>query len=140
VLNSGNAIFIAASGAKNLAQQIEAAMQQRTGVQSRVQVVPLDRLDTVIGENALLDRMTDAARMTVAFIGGSTTARSVPLPDARSIAPDVLQAGRYAVYHWAPNGQSGSRIPPAYWRAFGDAVTSRNWRTVLRLQEIAGRD
>jgi uncharacterized protein (DUF1697 family) len=137
VLNSGNVIFRAGARLRGeTSQRIEAALRARTGVSARVHLLSAADLDDIIRDNTLLRHMTDPSRLVVHFVFGRSP-KQVALPDPEEIAPDVLHAGKRVVYQWAPNGQSGSRVPPAYWQSFGDQVTSRNWRTVLRLRELA---
>jgi len=52
-------------------------------------------------------------------------------------APEVLAVGARVAYLWCPAGVLASRLPEAIGRALGDAVTTRNWATVLKLHALA---
>jgi len=137
VLQSGNVVFTASRVMSAAAvERLEAAVHDRTGVHSRIVVLAAPVVRRVVDENPLLEMMSDASRMLVALPRAGFDPRGVRQPAAREIAPDVLSVSANAVYHWAPNGQTESRVPETYWRAFGDTITRRNWRTLTRLLEL----
>ena len=137
VLNSGNVVFRGPARLQpDASARIEHALRSRTGVSARVHLLSASELEAVVTDNPLLDVMSDPSRLFVHFLFGRQP-KAVTLPAASDIEPDVLRAGRRALYQWAPNGLTGSRMAPGFWRSLGDDVTTRNWRTVLRLQTIA---
>ncbi|MFL7807120.1 MAG: hypothetical protein AB8I80_00745, partial [Anaerolineae bacterium] len=51
--------------------------------------------------------------------------------------PEALALGTRVAYLWCPDGVRASRLTGAVDRALGDAVTTRNWATVRKLQALA---
>ena len=137
VINSGNVVFSARTRltAKAVAS-LEDGLHESTGVRSRCLVLDRNELQSIIDGNALLPYMTDESRMMVTLMFPGIDARSVPAPEAASIAPDKLHATQRAVYTWLPDGLIQSRIPAGYWRGFKDSTTQRNWRTLTKLLAI----
>ena len=52
--------------------------------------------------------------------------------------PEAIALGAGAAYLWCPDGVIESKLAPAFARATGDAATSRNWSTVLKLRDAIG--
>lgn len=140
VLNSGNVLFGAARGdPAALAAALEAAIAARCGFTSRVVVVTAAELATIVVENPLLEVATNPSRLLVAFV-----AQPAALAAARPLlretwTPDALAVGRHAAYLWCADGVIDSRLAQAFGRQVGEAATTRNWTTVLKLQAAAAR-
>lgn len=49
--------------------------------------------------------------------------------------PEAIALGSRAAYLWCPDGIIQSKLLKAFSRATGDAATTRNWATVLKLQQ-----
>lgn len=138
LLNSGNAVF-GAQGADPgpIARAIEAAIQQRFGFAVPVVVHTAQDLERIIAENPLPQAAQEPSRFLVAFaISGATLKKARPLL-AQPWAPESLAVGSRAAYLWCPGGILESKLLAAFTRATADAVTTRNWATVLKLQAAA---
>jgi uncharacterized protein (DUF1697 family) len=137
VLNSGNVVFgspehapAAAAGA------IEEALVQRLGVASRVTVLSAQELGVVLDGNPLVAQSTDHARL-VAFILSGPEQRKLLEPLAgQDWAPGALAIGERAAYIWCPTGVLDSAAATAVAKLLGDASTSRNWNTLLKLHGL----
>ena len=134
LLNSGNVMFRATRPrTAGLASSIEAGIFGTFGISARVVVVTASDLTTIIDENPLRAVASDPARYMVAFVAGPAT-----LAKAKSLLPEVWQPeafsiGKKAAYLWCANGVVDSKLAKALGRVVGDAVTTRNWATVLKL-------
>jgi uncharacterized protein (DUF1697 family) len=138
LLNSGNVVFTAAGKADpdGLAGRIEGAVRSRLGVTSRVIVLAARDLQKVLDENPLLDIANNPSRLIVSFLAApADRARLRPL-SRTDWSPEVLAIGTRAAYIWSPDGVGVSRLWEALGLALGDAVTTRNWATVLKLQAL----
>lgn len=137
LLNSGNVVFTVPPHVRGDAgARIEQALVSGTGVSSRVTVFTAAELGDVVRDYPLADFATDASRALVAFLARpSDLARVRPLLDERW-DPERLALGRRVAYLWCPDGISASRLPVALGGALGDAVTTRNWATVLKLERM----
>ena len=138
LLNSGNVVFTAPRGDPGgLASAIEQALEREAGVASRTTVLTAPELAGIVGENPLLDVATDPSRLLVAVLRQpADRERLEPLLE-QDWQPDALALGKRAAYLWCPEGQLQSRIPEAVERLVGDAVTTRNWRTITKLHALA---
>ena len=134
LLNSGNVMFQATRPRMaELARSIETAISSTFGISARVIVVAASDLTTIIDENPLRTVASDPARYMVAFVDGpATLVKAKPLlPEAWE--PEALSIGTKTAYLWCANGVADSKLAKALGRVMGDAVTTRNWATVLKL-------
>ena len=134
LLNSGNVVFTAKSvAAGGAATRIEKALATRLGISARVTVLTAAELASIVAENPLLGIATDPSRLLVAVLfSSSDRARLKPLL-AQDWSPDALAVGERVAYIWCPPGMLQSPAAEAVGRALGDAVTTRNWATILKL-------
>ena len=138
VLNSGNAVFGCAgvTPAESVVR-IEEALVLKLGVAARATVLDSAEFTEIMRGNSLLAMAADPSRLLVAVLAHpqSDAARLLPLL-ARDWAPEGLAAGRLAAYVWCPDGVLACRAAAALGALLGDAVTSRNWATMLKLQAL----
>jgi uncharacterized protein (DUF1697 family) len=139
LLNSGNVVFEASRPSANkIASAIEAAIQVACGFSVSVVVVTAADLNAIIRANPLLRVATDPSKHLVAFFSqDSVLDKARPLL-ATSWGPDAIALGTKAVYLWCANGIIESKLMKAFSRLAGNAATTRNWATVIKLQAIAG--
>lgn len=138
LLNSGNAVF-RAPGSRADAGAIEAAIVARFGFSAAVVTHTAAELDAIVAENPLPQAESDPSRFLVAFVASSDAlAAAGPLAD-QSWTPEALAVGPRAAYVWCANGIAVSELVPALSRATRNAITTRNWATVLKLQALARR-
>jgi uncharacterized protein (DUF1697 family) len=137
VLNSGNLVF---SGPERPQEEVGKAIEEslvlKLGVASRVLVLDATELTTIIEGNSLLDVAGDHARL-IAFILSSPEARQgiEPLCE-QDWAPGAVALGERAAYVWCPDGILDSAAAAALGKILGDATTSRNWATLLKLHAL----
>lgn len=138
LLNSGNVVFtVRPSDRSNAAARIEKAIASRCGFSSRVTVLTAAELAGIVQTNPLRKVATDFSRLLVAVLAASSD-RSLlkPLLD-QAWSPDALAIGKRAAYLWCANGVLESALAKAANRALGDAITMRNWTTLLKLNALA---
>ena len=138
LLNSGNVIFRATRPkVAKIAGAIEAAFESRFGFHVSVVVVTGEELKAIVAANALHKIANDPARYLVAFIADAgTLSKAKPLLK-QSWSPEALAVGNDAAYLWCAGGVNDSKLMAAFSRATGEAATTRNWATVLKLLEAA---
>jgi uncharacterized protein (DUF1697 family) len=138
LLNSGNLVFD--SGRKVTAAHtaaIQEAIATKTGATANLMVVSTADLATVVAENPLVDVVKDPSRCLVAFrSSGASLARAAVLLDDEW-GPDQLALGTKAAYLWCAGGLLDSPMAKAFDRLMRDAVTTRNWATVLKLHAMS---
>jgi len=86
----------------------------------------------------LLQTARDPSKFLVAFVAKAATLAKAQALLAEPWAPDALAVGSKAAYLWCANGLIESKLMQAFARLTGDASTTRNWATVLKLQAAAG--
>jgi uncharacterized protein (DUF1697 family) len=137
LLNSGNVVFTTPrAAAGDAAARIEKAIATKLGVSARVTVISAADLAAAISENPLLEVADDHSRLLVAVLSnGADLAKLEPLMK-QDWAADVLAIGSQVAYLWCAEGILASKLLVAVSRALGDAVTTRNWATVLKLHAL----
>jgi uncharacterized protein (DUF1697 family) len=138
LLNSGNVVFASAKKVTgDPAARIEKALTARTGITARVTVLGAAELATIVDDNPLLRVAKDPSRMLVTVLTQpADRAKLAPLVKEKW-APEALALGKRVAYLWCPKGVLESRAAAAVQRALGDAMTSRNWATILKLHAMA---
>jgi uncharacterized protein (DUF1697 family) len=138
LLNSGNVVFDTAGGVSApSAAALHAAVAERTGVRSEVIVVSAEDMDTIVSENPLGAVATDPSRYLVAFPSAAADLAKTSALLAGPWGDDRLALGTRAAYLWCPSGLLDSKLAKAFGRLMGDALTTRNWATVLKLHALS---
>ena len=139
LLNSGNIVFTAPRNAhKDLDGRIERAIATRLGVFARVTVLTAAELAAIVRDNPLLEIADNPSRLLVAILAKpADRSRLEPLA-GEAWAPEAMALGARVSYLWCPDGILDSRVGKAVGRLLGDAVTTRNWTTILKLHDLAG--
>ena len=135
ILQSGNVILSSPSAPS--ASELDAAILARTGVRSRVVVLPLSEFAAIAAANPLLDVSDDLSKMVITFLDGDVDPLSVDRPSDEELAPERLVITRRAVYQWCPDGILQSKLKPSWWKQFAPLATTRNVRTVQRILDAA---
>jgi uncharacterized protein (DUF1697 family) len=138
LLNSGNAVFRAqATSSAKIASTIE---QQIAGVfnhQVAVVVVTASELDAIIQDNPIPQHANvDPSRFLVAFVKQMKALDAARQILSQSWEPEAFALGKKAAYLWCSNGIIESKVAKSFSSALGEAATTRNWATVLKLQQM----
>ncbi|UTY57936.1 DUF1697 domain-containing protein [Massilia sp. erpn] len=137
LLNSGNVVFSASQAPREVATRMEEALVLKLGVGARVTVLDAEQLDAIVEENSLQAQADDPARLLVAVLNQpADRARLEPLLH-QDWQPEAFALGRWAAYIWCADGVLASRAAAAMGKILGDAVTTRNWGTISKLQALA---
>jgi uncharacterized protein (DUF1697 family) len=138
LLNSGNVVFTAtAAGAKTAGTRIEQALVKRLRVTSRVIVFSASELSAVVAGNSLAKVATNPSRLMVAFLATpGDRARLEPIA-SKPWGAEKIALGPRVAYFWCPEGIIRSEVAAAVGKTLGEAVTVRNWATVLKLHAVA---
>jgi uncharacterized protein (DUF1697 family) len=132
LLNSGNLLFSAPPAAAAKADTDLAAALLRHGVNARVFVVSVARLRRIVAANPVAGIATDPARLLVAVFAGGV-AEPVAALVGEDWSPDAFAIAEGAGFLWCAGGILQSRLGKAFARVAGDATTSRNFATMLKL-------
>ncbi len=137
LLNSGNAVFSAPKGApRDAAAAIERGLAEDLGVPARVTVLKAAELAAIVAAHPLRKVATDPARLLVAFTRRPADDKRLAPLAREDWSPGALALGRRAAYLWCPQGLLESPLAVALGRALGEDVTTRNWTTVTKLNDL----
>lgn len=141
LLNSGNAVFDAKSGAPAaLAAKLKAAILARTGVDCEVIVKTAAELAAAIAEHPLRHHANDDARLLVMFTQDAAALASLKTLEAGDWAPEAFAVSEHAAWLWCANGVIESRMSKAVGKLLKASGTARNWATVEKLDAMARTD
>lgn len=138
-IQSGNVVFRARPAAASaLPEAVEAVLTRRFGLRVPVLLRRAEELGEVVRANPFLPAGADPATLHVAFLRDEPSpARAAALDPGRS-PPDAFEVRGQEVYLRLPNGVARTRITNAWLdSALATVATLRNWRTVIRLHELA---
>jgi uncharacterized protein (DUF1697 family) len=139
LLNSGNVVFTVPSSVRgDPAARIEKAMVERLRVSARVTAISAAELAEAVEENPLREMAREPSRSLIAFFRGAGERKLLQPLAKQRWSPEKLAVGMRVAYLWCPGGILDSDLLAAVGRALGDAVTMRNWATVLKLRALAG--
>ncbi|HEY6572445.1 MAG TPA: DUF1697 domain-containing protein [Candidatus Eisenbacteria bacterium] len=137
LLNSGNVVFTAtAATAAKAALRIEKGVAADHGIESRVTVLSSAELGAIVKANPLVEMADNPSRLFVTVLADpADRSRLKPLL-TQEWAPDTLAVGARAAYLWCPKGIHESKLHASVARLLGDAATTRNWATTLKLHTL----
>jgi uncharacterized protein (DUF1697 family) len=136
LLNSGNVVFSAPPRSGDAGRRIEKEIEKQLGVSSRVTVLTAAELDVAVRGNSLVKVATHPSRLMVgALATRDDRSRLEPLTRKRW-GLERLALGERVCYLWCPDGIIKSPLMKEVGRAVGDAITSRNWSTIQKLQAL----
>ena len=137
-LQSGNAVFGSTTKRAELARAIEQGLAE-LGVSSRVLLRTGDELAGVLAGNPFLERETDPTKLHVTFLADA--------PAADRIQQLQVPAGETATFHLqskevflhCPDGYGRTKLNNSFVESrLATVATTRNWRTVIALTDMAG--
>ena len=135
-IQSGNVIFRSRKGAKAVTTALHDAILEDSGIDTRVATRTASQLQEVVGRNPFLDRTDDPTKLSVTFLfDGVTPTLSAVRPEI--YAPDEVQVIGHEAFLHTPNGMGKTKLVPAVAKKLGLAGTTRNWRSTLKLAELA---
>ncbi len=135
-IQSGNVVFRARSGGvTKLAGDIQKAIKKELGLDVSVLLRSPDELGEVTGGNPF-PGVED--KLHVTFLDAKPAASKVAAVDQDAYAPDAFEVVGREVYLHCPDGYGRSKLINSFWeKKLGVAATTRNWRTVNKLLEMA---
>jgi uncharacterized protein (DUF1697 family) len=137
LLNSGNAVFSSPGrSADGHARAIHDALLERPGLDLHVVVVPSRTFSSIVEQNPLAPSEDVHSRLLVAFAQqpAAITALSALTPLVQPA--ERFFVGDHAAYLLCTDGIMTSKVATALLGKAGRAVTTRNWATVLKLNQM----
>lgn len=140
VLNSGNAVVEhPETPSASLARRIAAALEARFGFAVPVIVKSGAELGRVVAGNTLAVAAPEHPRLLVALAQHHEDIASLASLASVVTASERLHVAEHAAYLHCPAGILQSKAASALLGRPGQAVTTRNWATVLKLDALASQ-
>ncbi len=137
VLNSGNVVFVAPDiTGQAAALRIEEELSRQLSISARVIVLTAAELLGIVNDNPLVAIANNYSRLLVAVLENPEDRIRLKPLEEQVWTPEVLSIGEKAAYLWCPEGVLVSRLAKAVGRILGEAITTRNWATILKLYEL----
>jgi uncharacterized protein (DUF1697 family) len=137
-VQSGNVVFKGAGGAEKLGRAIEKGMKKDLGVEVPVLLRTRTELAKIVERNPFLRDGREPATLHVTFLTDKPARARVAELDPAAFGSDELAIVGREVYLHCPNGYGRSKLTNAFFeRRLGVGATTRNWKTVTTLAELA---
>jgi uncharacterized protein (DUF1697 family) len=134
-IQSGNVVFRASGGRDALASRIEKRIEADFGVAPKVILRTPAEVRRVVAANPF---GSDVSKLHVLFLERKPPAAAVKQLDPDRSPPDEFAVRGREVYLRFPNGYGRTKLSGDYFeRVLGVAATARNWKTLLKLVELA---
>lgn len=140
LLQSGNVVFRGpAKPPAKLERQLEAALEQRLGLQVHCHVRTADEWRDVVAANPFaVEAKTDPGRLLVTCFKVPLDAANVKAAQAAIAGPERLHGDGRHLYMVFPDGVGNSKAVAIVGKKLGAAGTARNWNTVQKLAALTG--
>jgi len=135
-IQSGNLVLKGQVAA--VARDVHEVIRRDFDLDVRVMVRTVAQLEKVTQANPFLRAGADPRRqLHVGFLDAKPKKAAIDALDPHRAAPDELRVIGSDVYFWCPNGWGTSKVSVGLEKALGVAMTTRNWRTVTTLLDMA---
>ncbi|MBZ5554911.1 MAG: DUF1697 domain-containing protein [Acidobacteriia bacterium] len=137
-IQSGNAVFESRDkDASRLSRTISAEIKKRRGFESHVLVLKLKDLERAIAENPFPEAEIDPRFLHVGFLASSPRNPNLKMLESIKSSSERFHLIDNLFYLHAPEGVGKSKLAAKTEKLLGVAMTDRNWRTVLKVWEMA---
>jgi uncharacterized protein (DUF1697 family) len=139
-VQSGNVVFKSSAGPVGLVEQIEAAIRRDLGLEVTALVRTGAQMTKVASQNPFArgKRRVQPTALHVTFLAEKPDGVSVRTLDTSRAGSDELRVVGQEIYLHTPNGYGRSKLSNAFFeKHLGVAATTRNWKTVTALAELA---
>lgn len=138
-IQSGNVVFeIGAARVKSFPSALQKAIAQSCGITTPVVLFDAGAFARIIAENPFLQREVDESHLHVALLSEPVDRKRLAALDPQRSPGDTFEADARAIYLHLPNGVARTKLTNQYLdRTLGVVSTVRNWRTMLKLRELA---
>jgi uncharacterized protein (DUF1697 family) len=138
-VQSGNVLFKSRGGnAAQLTGAIEKRISRDLGLDIRIVLRSKAQLARVAAGNPFADRESEPTRLHVTFLADTPARGRVRALADNDFKPDEFLLKGKQIYLHTPQGYGRSKLSGGYFeKQLGVVATTRNWRTVTKLDELA---
>jgi uncharacterized protein (DUF1697 family) len=137
-IQSGNAVF--RSGEKDaslLSDRVRGAIGESYGFEPQVLVLGSDELERAVRSNPFPEAESDPKSLHLYFLASSPEHPDLEGLDGIKSDRERFVLGEAVFYLHAPDGIGRSKLAANVERLLGVPATARNWRTVLKVADMA---
>jgi len=138
-IQSGNVVYRASDEiASRIPELIADRIAARLGLRVPVVTRTASEFHDVVTNNPFLHADHDPKSLCVAFLADLPTSEQISRLDPDRSPSDEFVVRDREIYLHLPNGAARTKLTNAYFDSkLGTTSTARNWRTVLKLDELA---
>lgn len=137
-IQSGNAVFESAEkNRKKLSREIAAEVKNRHGFEPHVLVMEAVALEEAITNNPFPEAVADPAKLHLGFLASVPQNPNLEKLESFRNRDECFRLIGSVFYLYAPEGVGRSRLAANSEKLLGVPMTSRNWRTVCKLRDMA---
>lgn len=139
-IQSGNVVLERSKvSAKMLAEQIGETIASNHGFRPTVLVLPVDELRTAIADNPYPEAAAEPKSLHLFFLESAAAESSMESLSTLTSPSESFRVVGKVVYLHAPEGVGRSKFVSGVEKAIGVNATARNWRTVIKLLDMADK-
>ena len=139
-VQSGNIVFTTSrQSPSGLSKKIEDVIKKKFGHDAAVITKTAEEIAAAIHDNPFLkNKAIDVEKLHVTFLSGIPEPSSVKRLETIPSGDDQFRWRENILYLYLPNGAGNSKLASApFEKLLGVRVTTRNWRTVNSLHQMA---
>ncbi|HEX8814957.1 MAG TPA: DUF1697 domain-containing protein [Terriglobales bacterium] len=139
-IQSGNLVFSAAKGSEaEIAAKIAKGMAKKFGFEPGVAVRTATEMGKVIERNPFVKmKGVDVTTLHVTFLSGEPDTAAVKKLAELAAAGEEFRGSGREIYLYCPNGYGNTKLSNnAIEKVLGVSATTRNWKTVNKVREMA---
>jgi uncharacterized protein (DUF1697 family) len=135
-VQSGNVIFTSDQTARRVAETITELFPRTFGFPSRVTIRSADEWNCMVNKNAYPQALDDPKTLHAVIMDDDPTDASLIELAKKANDTEEFTVRNRVLYLYTPEGFGTSKLAEALDKVLKVPLTSRNWRTVLTLQNM----
>lgn len=139
-IQSGNVVFQSAKNIsdKEVSDKIERAILEKFSFEVPVIVRSVEEIKNILVSNPFVDHGLDEEKLHVTFLADVPEKRWVNLMDQYDFSPDKFVITGKDIFLYCPGGYGKTKLSNTFFeQKLKVKATTRNWRTINKLLEIA---
>ena len=138
-IQSGNVVADAPrAGLTALGDKIGTAIEEKKRFRPSILILTVEEFRLAMSTNPFPEAEADPSRLHLFFLDSTPESPNLASMDAVKTHTERYVLDGKVMYFHAPDGMGNSRLGANAERYLGVAATARNWRTVVKLSDMAG--
>jgi uncharacterized protein (DUF1697 family) len=137
-IQSGNVVFgHSADDADQLTRSIGKAVLESHGFEPKVLLLTIEQLEEAVRSNPFTEAEAEPKTLSVFFLAEQPLSPAIDIMDDIKTDSEGFSLVDTTFYLHAPDGFGRSKLAAKAEKLLGVAATARNWRTVMKVLEMA---